>query len=168
VSQHYAYAFDPGVWGVVRALLVVVGVLAAALMIAVVAADLRWRLRRGRRGALAAGPWSDGAPGVHLLLAGGPVRLRTPGRSVVVENGGMLAICSRRPTVADTRGYVVVAEGETLRVPASEAGHLDDDPAGGVWLYVRRRAESVDDAGARSWGTGRGSSRGPSSSGPGR
>lgn len=155
MSQQYAHAFDPGLWGVARALVIVIGILAVALMVTGVAADLRWRLRRGRGGALVAGPWSHGAPGVHLLLAGGPVRLRAPGRSVVVENGGMLAIGFRRPAVADTRGDVIVAEGQTLRVPASEAGQLEDEPGGGVWLCVRRRAESVDDAGARSWGTGR-------------
>lgn len=156
MSPGFAYAFDVGMWGVVWALVVVIVGLAIAAALAAAVSDLRWRLIRRRAGALAAGPWEPAAGGVHVLLAGGPARFRAAARTVVVENGGVLLIDvggSARPGLSRD---VLVTEGATLRISASEIGEAEGGPGDGeaVWL-VRRSGASGQEPGARSRGSGR-------------
>jgi hypothetical protein len=72
---------------------------------------------------------------VRVLLKGGPARFRAGRLTIVVEEGGALAIGSvgrrRTPT-----GTVVVGRGRTLRVAAGDVGHPERAPGEGRALWL--------------------------------
>jgi hypothetical protein len=127
-------ALGLGIRELAQALVLVASGAATIALACVAAARGRWRALRRRRGTLSAGPWAPAGTGVRVLLEGGPARFRAGPLTIVVEDGGALAIRARRRRPPPV-GTVVVGSGCTLRVAAYELSDPDDSAAArALWL----------------------------------
>jgi hypothetical protein len=117
------------------ALVLVMSGAATVALASVEAARGRWRFLRRRPGTVSAGSWAPAEAGVRVLLEGGPTRFRAGRLTIVVEDGGALAI-GRPGRHRASAGTLVVGPGCTLRVAAAEVGHPEESPveARGLWL----------------------------------
>jgi hypothetical protein len=137
MSAQLAQGLDQAAWDMLRALvLVALGMAALALLVA------GWGRARSdvaarRRGAFAVGPWPPASTGLRLLLRGGPVRLRTAGGEILVEDGGALVITRSRLPRSPRGPRLVVAEGETVRVPLGGLDRMErPSPERALWLVA--------------------------------
>jgi hypothetical protein len=150
VSAQLSTALGLGIRELAHALVLVMSGAATVALASVGAARGRWRFLRRRLGTVSAGPWAPAEAGVRVLLEGGPTRFRAGRLTIVVEDGGALAI-GRPGRHRASAGTLVVGPGCTLRVAAAEVGHPEESPveARGLWLCAGSRGAAAERDGAR-------------------